>query len=68
MDTPEGMRATEEKRRRGEDLYLTCAVDKEIAQARARRWDSGTTADWRAAKASPLEGVGAAISARAADR
>ena len=67
MNNSEDMRVTLGKRRRAGDSHLAFVVDEGRVKGPAGRWVSGTKTHSDVAGASPLEGVGAAISARAAD-
>ena len=68
MDTSEDMPATQEKRRRAEDLHLAFVADKEIVEEHEQWRGPGMRALWEAATASALEGVRAATSAWAEDQ
>ena len=64
--TSDDLPVSQEARRRVVDLYLGFIVDKEVAGGNAQCRGPEMKAHWDATHASPSEGVGSAISARAA--
>ena len=67
MDTSEDPPATQGKHCRADDLHPAFVADIEVVQEHAQWRDPGTRAHWDVAKASPLDGVDAAISVWAVD-
>ena len=68
METSDESPEVSETHSRLGNLHLAFALDTEVARELAQRWDPRRTEKWSPVDGSPMEGVGAAISATVADQ